>query len=313
MNVNNGAQLETNSSDITDVPQNLRVNELTPTASAPETKETSSSEETLHVQPQRPVVPPANLRTATGDTDTPVRPQRPFLPSSDSRSTIALEGWVDGEYFSENPWYGLSKKKPVFSLARPLPHTLRRSARPGKGDIENQGDAFGADREDLSGVPLPFVPERLSRSSNRHIEQRMTASGAAHSGKRNDAGQPVFTYLPRESTCPNDEYDTLDRNEIKESNREPQYGIDSEPLGRREDTEVEDGEKNPDELRNWWARVRARHPEPLAEFLAVSRSLVDLMAAELTWMLDRCGHLPGFVRHIIRQPWCRSGRPVRDV
>lgn len=53
-----------------------------------------------------------------------------------------------------------------------------------------------------------------------------------------------------------------------ELNREPSYKIDGEPLGQQERSEVEEGERDPDELRNWWARLRAKHPEPLAEFLA---------------------------------------------
>ena len=282
MTANSSSQSETNNDDITENPRSTHANELIPIETTPETNESGSSEETLRVLPQSPALTPAHLRPETGETDIRPRPQRPFLHSNDSRSTIVLEGWVDGEYCSENPWYGQSKKKPVFSLARPLPHTLRRTTRSDKGDIENQGDAVGAGREDFRGVPLRFVPERLSRNPNNHSEQRMTTAGAAHNAKRNDGRQPVFAYLPREGSCPDDKHDTVDGQGMKERSHEPQYGIDSEPLGRREDSEVEDGEKNPDELRNWWARIRARHPEPLAEFLAVSDLFLDLITRELT-------------------------------
>lgn len=41
-------------------------------------------------------------------------------------------------------------------------------------------------------------------------------------------------------------------------------------MGQTEDELARKGEKDPDELRNWWARLRAKYPEPMAEFLAVS-------------------------------------------
>jgi len=47
------------------------------------------------------------------------------------------------------------------------------------------------------------------------------------------------------------------------------FALDAEPIGHREREEVEEGFRDPDELRNWWASFRARHPELLAEFLAV--------------------------------------------
>jgi hypothetical protein len=57
------------------------------------------------------------------------------------------------------------------------------------------------------------------------------------------------------------------------------FAVDAEPLGHKERPGVEKGEQDPNELRNWWARLRARYPEPLEEFLAVSslsaRSYLD--------------------------------------
>ena len=48
------------------------------------------------------------------------------------------------------------------------------------------------------------------------------------------------------------------------------YKVDGEPVGETEDELARKGEKDPDELRNWWARLRAKYPEPMAEFLCVS-------------------------------------------
>lgn len=47
------------------------------------------------------------------------------------------------------------------------------------------------------------------------------------------------------------------------------FGINAEPLGHEECPDVEEGKKNADDERNCWAKLRARHPEPLAEFVAV--------------------------------------------
>ncbi|KAI0849621.1 hypothetical protein F5Y00DRAFT_261406 [Daldinia vernicosa] len=60
------------------------------------------------------------------------------------------------------------------------------------------------------------------------------------------------------------------------------YGIDSEPLGQREHGDVEEGDRDPDEFRNWWARIRAKHPEPLAEFLATGIAVFMGLGATLS-------------------------------
>ena len=255
------------SSDITDVRPHPHASTLSPIASEPGSSDAAGSEETLHVEQQPAAEPSIHARssTATDDADARSRTtQRPTLPTRDSRSTIVLEGWVDDEYCNENPWYGQARKKPVFSLARPLPHTTRRAVRTSRGDIENQEGSVNDSRADLVST------QGLSRNVSNTTEQRMTTSGAAHSTRQNDAGQPVFTYLPGAIVRGDNKYDTINRCELKDTNHDPRYGIDSEPLGKRDNDEVEEGRKDPDELRNWWARIRARHPEPLAEFLAVS-------------------------------------------
>ncbi|KAK7414107.1 hypothetical protein QQX98_007050 [Neonectria punicea] len=68
----------------------------------------------------------------------------------------------------------------------------------------------------------------------------------------------------------------------QQSNTQPDYKIDSEPLGQQEKPSVEAGETDPDELRNWWARFRARHPEPLAEFLATTVAILLGLAGTLS-------------------------------
>ena len=308
----------TESGDITDVRPHPHASVLAPISSEPEPSDTTGSEETLRIEQQPAAEPSIHTRSTTDDADVRSRTQRPALSTRDSRSTIVLEGWVDDEYCSENPWYGQARKKPVFSLARPLPHTLRRAARLSKGDIENQEEAVNGSRADLVSTHSRVAPEGLSRNVSNSTEQRMTAAGVTHSGKRNDGGQPVFTYLPGEIACGDDKYSTIERCELGTTDHGPHYGIDSEPLGKRDNNSVE-SRKDPDELRNWWARIRARHPEPLAEFLAVSSSLLiahcstHLLIGRLMCPVDRRSHLPGPVCHPIRQPHRRTRGPVRDV
>lgn len=51
------------------------------------------------------------------------------------------------------------------------------------------------------------------------------------------------------------------------------FAIDAEPIGHREEEAVEEGRRDPNEMRNWWAKLRANHPEVAAEFLAVRDSV----------------------------------------
>jgi aquaglyceroporin related protein len=62
---------------------------------------------------------------------------------------------IDNEYFGLNPWYNQQKAKPVFGLASPLPRTVRRGMRWGRGDLRNHlnrvdedKDEDGIDRQD---------------------------------------------------------------------------------------------------------------------------------------------------------------------
>ncbi|KAJ4158112.1 uncharacterized protein LMH87_008652 [Akanthomyces muscarius] len=68
------------------------------------------------------------------------------------------------------------------------------------------------------------------------------------------------------------------------------------PLGHEELPEVEKRNQDPNELRNWWARIRARYPEPFAEFLSTVISIFLATSATLNSMLStesrkNCGNL----------------------
>lgn len=65
------------------------------------------------------------------------------------------------------------------------------------------------------------------------------------------------------------------------------YKVDGEPVGQTEDELARKGEKDPNELRNWWARLRAKYPEPMAEFLATGMSIFLGITATLSVNLSK--------------------------
>ncbi|KAI1464087.1 aquaporin-like protein [Daldinia caldariorum] len=181
--------------------------------------------------------------------------------------------WMDDGYYEANPWHGRSKKKPIFSLGAPLPHKVRWAkepvevpSRPVPRSSEDLAELGEGDFDDADG---PNVEKSQSAAGSEYSGPKRTAAGVTHGDRHNAAGQPVFEYQPGEENSARRER-TKDTHETNRSNKEDlrNYGIDSEPLGHRENEDAEEGDRNPNEFRNWWARIRAKHPEPLAEFLA---------------------------------------------
>ncbi|KAJ9145135.1 Aquaporin-like protein [Pleurostoma richardsiae] len=245
---------------------------------------------------------------------------RPLLPDWRQRQPPPNHlqlGWVDEDYYEENPWYGQANKKPIFSLGKPLPHKVRRGYRRPKRVIKKRDEETGNIEEVIDEAePVDEIedhrPEQehevartrsdqATRTSTRgsagarHIQRQqemMTSAGAAHSEKRNDAGQPVFDYIPEGTDLsgqPNNSATRtrsgLQRQTTGDSRRGPSprtYVVDKAPLGHEEQPAVEEGEIDPDELRNWWARLRSRHPEPLAEFLATGVAVMLGLASTLS-------------------------------
>ncbi|KAI1818211.1 aquaporin-like protein [Poronia punctata] len=180
--------------------------------------------------------------------------------------------WIDEGYYDENPWFDRERKGPVFSLGGPLPRKARWNKK-GKRGGAAVGDA-GRTKEELLELgevtpepsPLPEEPEEEEREEDAP-RQRKTSEGVTHGDKHNTAGQPVFEYMPTKTES-HAARGTRHASNSKTQDDEPSFGIDSEPIGRRENEEVEEEDEDPNKYRNWWARFRAQHPEPLAEFLA---------------------------------------------
>lgn len=231
---------------------------------------------------QRQTSTKTNTSTASKFSNLQEKEDRSEQPHN-SPPSAERQGWVDEDYIEENPWYGQAQNKPVFSLGRPLPHTsrfkrkMKRTKKPeaqkDDADLERGPSETQSKRpprkksvrttDESSGAAAPEQHDR--GDSNRDS----TEAGKAHTSKRNDAGQPVYDYQPRKTDSQSEAEGEEEDNGNEEGRK---YKVDGEPVGQTEDDEAEEGKQDPDELRNWWARVRAKYPEPCAEFLAVSQS-----------------------------------------
>lgn len=182
-------------------------------------------------------------------------------------------------------------KEPVDVPTRPVSKSPEDLAELGEVDFDSAGG--------------PNVERRESMTESEITGFRRTAAGATHGDRYNDAGQPVFEYQPREENSTHRER-TNDTHDANRSNKEDlrNYGIDSEPLGRREHDDVEEGDRDPDEFRNWWARIRAKHPEPLAEFLAVCFFSALFKLPELIRPADRNSCIYGIGGNPVCKPLC---------
>ncbi|XDG08451.1 hypothetical protein ABKA04_008066 [Annulohypoxylon sp. FPYF3050] len=164
---------------------------------------------------------------------------------SSNRERAGSLTWVDKDYIKQNPWYGKPSDKPLWSLARPFPHVVRWGRQPdGSTNLVpvSADELAELGQANLSNIPEPVLEKQGSSGECTSCKLRRATAEAAHSDRRND----------------------------------------SEPLGQREHDEVEQGGKDPEETRNWWARKRAKHPEPLAEFLATLVAVFMGLAANLS-------------------------------
>ncbi|KAI0515063.1 aquaporin-like protein [Xylaria bambusicola] len=197
----------------------------------------------------------------------------------DSREQLRPQ-WIAKGYYDVNPWYNQKKAKPNFSLGQPLPRMVRWD----KSTSHEDGVKPNDDLAELGGVSSGQTSESGSEASLRKKgkHHRQTPAGVTLGGRFNDAGQPVHEYIPS-----NNQLETqADSGAEKQKIDGPDFGIDSEPLGKREKDEAEKPNSNLDDYRNWWARFRAKHPEPLAEFLATFAAVFLGLAGNLSVYLS---------------------------
>ncbi|KAI0178904.1 aquaporin-like protein [Hypoxylon sp. FL1284] len=212
------------------------------------------------------------------------RPEQPLTQPPG----VERQGWVDDAYYDQNPWYGQPKDKPVYSLGRPLPHTNRFHG----GKKKETGDQQDGDVEKGQGG-MQSKPSRKGKhvqiaDDTDNPQQQMLGreSSDGQNANRNNSGQPTYDHAPWDVDFRVPDLNT--QNTQNSTEKAPgyeegsKYKVDGEPVGQREDDEAEEGGKDPNDLRNWWARLRAKYPEPLAEFAATGMSVFLGICATLS-------------------------------
>ncbi|KAI1459558.1 aquaporin-like protein [Annulohypoxylon moriforme] len=154
--------------------------------------------------------------------------------------------WIDDGYLDANPGYYQKAEKPIFSLAQPFPHLIRwhKKADGSKRPVPEADDLAELGQANLSNISPPL-------------------------GER--------TALGVISERASDTHDTDESNKDKCHN----YEFERKSSGQQERDEVEQGE-DPDRPLNWWARIRAKHPKIMAEFLATLVAIFLGLAANLS-------------------------------
>ncbi|CAJ2505697.1 Uu.00g130910.m01.CDS01 [Anthostomella pinea] len=245
-----------------------------------------ATQEYMSVAPMRGSVdnnmPPArNASTRTNASrysEVQAQSDRPAQPL-DQPPGIDRQGWVDDEYYDTNPWYGKGKEKPVFSLGKPLPHKSRAwskkkqpKKKPSEADPE-KGEAGVSPKKSKKGKRVQIAEGE---------DQEMMGKDGPN---QNGAGSPpIYDHQPWET-----DFRVPDLNAGGGSRKRgpgyeegSKYKVDGEPVGQTKDDEAEEGETDPEDLRNWWARMRAKYPEPLAEFACTGLSVFLGLCATLS-------------------------------
>lgn len=200
------------------------------------------------------------------------REQNPWHDTPREKAVFSLGDPLphpDEKYQEKNPWHGKLKEKPVFSLGEPLPRKVRRGRQAKAEDHQQQQQEEEEDveqglrrRPTTSGglqQPQPQGTTDADQSDDTLQETRRTATASTHRTEQ-DQG----TDMARK------------------------FQIDADRIGgQREDAAVEDGEVDPNTMRNYWARLRAKYPEPLAEFFCTGMSVFLGLAGTLSVNLSQ--------------------------
>ncbi|KAK8046121.1 hypothetical protein PG996_014185 [Apiospora saccharicola] len=192
------------------------------------------------------------------DMDRPEEPER-------QAAGHEKQGWVDDDYYEGNPWYDQPRDKPVYSLGKPLPHRMRGASgkkKKQKKSSKKSKDEASAAEEGQAGQQQQQPPNKNQRQSSGHNDDDGDQQGNEKDNHQNRG----------------------DRGGLEPGDK---YKVDGEPMGVTEDKLARDGKKDPNDLRNWWARFRAKYPEPLAEFLATGMSIFLGISATLTVNLSK--------------------------
>ncbi|KAF3761372.1 hypothetical protein M406DRAFT_229669, partial [Cryphonectria parasitica EP155] len=111
------------------------------------------------------------------------------------------------------------------------------------------------------GEPLPRI------ASQRKHNQEKTQGELDSEGSDETLSEP-----PQKTTTQSQRRQLGEQDEGTDMAR--RFQIDADTVGgQREGDAVEDGRVDPNAMRNKWARIRAKYPEPLAEFLCTAMSV----------------------------------------
>ncbi|KAI1091660.1 aquaporin-like protein [Rostrohypoxylon terebratum] len=218
--------------------------------------------------------------------------------------------YIQKGYIAQNPWYGKPPPRPVFSLAKPFPRLVRwgkpsdGSTRRAPGSADELAELGQAN---ISNTPEPMPDKEESSGEDTREDTRQDTregigegvgegtGGGTGEGTGGDTGggigEGIGEATSRQSRRTEAGHQpsnvrTHDTSEINEDNRcerckNCRCTVDSEPLGQGEDDDEEQEDQTP-ETHNWWARIRAKHPEPLAEFLATLVAVSTGLTASLS-------------------------------
>lgn len=239
----------------------------------------NATQELLHVAPMHgaadgdPIQRNASTRTnasryseAVGQSD---RPEQPLSQPPG----VERQGWVDDDYYDSNPWYGQAKEKPVYSLGRPLPHKSRFQKKK-EAEAQQNGDVEKGQGGMKSKASRKGKRVQIADNGDDSQQQMLNRGGTGgQSMRRNDSGQPIYDHQPWDADFRVPDLTTSQGEKAPEDREGENYNVGGERIGQREDDEAEEGQRDPNDLRNWWARMRAKNPEPLAEFAATLMSV----------------------------------------
>lgn len=137
----------------------------------------------------------------------------------------------------------------MFSLGEPLPHTVRRSKPKNDEEDVEHGLRKGPTRDMATNSDDTLQPSRPHTSQQRQQQQGDQAEGTETAKK---------------------------------------FQIDADMHGgQREKDAAEEGRTDPNSMRNWWARFRAKYPELMAEFLCTAMSVFLGVAGTLSVNLSQ--------------------------
>lgn len=169
---------------------------------------------------------------------------------------------TDEDYHQRNPWHGQVKERPVFSLGEPLPHTVRKGRSAHAEATQKEED----------------VEQGLRKRPTKSTTQQEQDTAELHHSDDTLHGSPQAK-PPR--TAHHTEQD-------EGTDMAQKFQIDGDNIGGpREDQAVEEGKVDVNDMRNYWARFRAKYPEPLAEFFCTGVSVFLGVAASLSVNLSQ--------------------------